>query len=157
MAILRNLWFVDTLVKLHTNAVALNLGDTTPGAFMFALFNDTITPDASQADPAYGTAPFDTGEVEGAGYDEGGQALTSVVFEEHPSSPGFMRWDFANLAWDASTIPDAKGALIYVPGLADMAVLLRSFGQEYSSQDGTFSVNLHGDGVAKLNAVGPIL
>ncbi|MBN6054509.1 hypothetical protein JYK22_21385, partial [Nonomuraea sp. RK-328] len=155
VAITRDLWFVDTTVKIYTNAVALDLGDSTAGAFKLALFQDSITPDASQADPAYGSSPFNAGEVSGTGYSTGGLALTSVVFEEHPSSPGTIRWDFDNVSWSASTIPSAKGALIYAPGLANRAILLRTFGQEYSSQDGTFSINLHTDGIAKLGLLGP--
>lgn len=155
MAITRDLWFVDTTIKAYTNVIALNLGDATAGAFKLALFQDSITPDASQSNPAYGSSPFASGEALGTGYTAGGLALTSVVFQEHPSSAGTIRWDFDNLSWAASTIPLAKGALIYATGLANRAVLLRTFGQEYSSQDGTFAVNLHTDGVAKLGLLGP--
>lgn len=157
MAITRDNLFVDTQVKALKNVIALNLGDTTAGAFKAALFQDSVTPDASQANPAYGSSPFSSGEVSGAGYTAGGLALTNVVFEEHPSSAGYMRWDFDNLSWASSTITDAKGALFYVPGLSNRAVLFRSFIQTYSSQDGTFSVNIHTDGVMKLNVVGPLL
>lgn len=155
MAIANDLWFVDTTVKAYTNAIALNLGDATAGAFKLALFQDGVVPDASQTNPAYGTAPWNANEALGAGYTAGGLALTSVVFQEHPSQAGFIRWDFDNLSWPSSTIPNAKGALIYVPGLSNRAVLLRNFGQQYSSQDGTFAVNIHPDGVAKLGLVGP--
>lgn len=155
MAITRDLWFVDTTVKIYTNAVALNLGDSTAGAFKMALFQDSVTPDASQENPAYGSAPFNAGEALGTGYTAGGLALTNVVFEEHPSSPGTVRWDFDSVSWSASTIPNAKCALIYAPGVSSRAILLRTFGQEYSSQDGTFTVNLHTDGIAKLGLLGP--
>jgi hypothetical protein len=155
VAITRDLWFVDTQVKMFNNDIALDLGDTAAGAFKMALFQDSITPDASQSNPAYGSSPFNAGEVSGTGYTAGGAALTSVVFEEHPSSAGTIRWDFDNVSWAASTIPNAKGCLIYVTALSNRAVLLRTFGQEYSSQDGTFSVNLHTDGIAKLGLLGP--
>ncbi|KAB8186856.1 hypothetical protein FH608_046035 [Nonomuraea phyllanthi] len=157
MAITRDLLFVDTQVKALTNAIALNLGDTTAGAFKIALFQDSVTPDASQANPAYGSSPFSSGEVSGAGYSAGGLALTSVVFEELSSSPGYVRWDFDNISWPSSTITDAKGGLFYATGLSNRAIVFRSFIQEYSSQDGTFSVNIHTDGVIKLNVVGPLL
>lgn len=155
MAITKDLWFVDTTVKAYTNVIALNLGDASAGAFKFALFQDSVTPDASQSNPAYGSSPFNAGEALGTGYTAGGLALTSVVFQEHPSAAGTIRWDFDNLSWASSTIPNAKAGLIYVPGLSNRAVLLRTFGQEYSSQDGTFAVNLHPDGVAKLGLLGP--
>lgn len=157
MAITRDLLFVDTQVKALKNTIALNLGDTAGGAFKAALFQDSVTPDASQTNPAYGSSPFSSGEVSGAGYTAGGLALTNVVFEELSGSPGYMRWDFDNLSWASSTITDAKGALFYVTGLSNRAALFRSFIQTYSSQDGTFSVNIHADGVIKLNVVGPLL
>ena len=157
MAITRDLWFVDTQVKALTNVIALNLGDAGAGAFKLALFNNSVTPDASQSNPAYGSSPWNANEVSGTGYTAGGLALTSVVFEEHPSSAGTIRWDFADVSWTSSTIPNARGALFYATGLSNRAVLLRTFGQDYSSQDGTFSINFHGDGVAKLGLLGPII
>jgi hypothetical protein len=157
VAITRDLWFIDSQIKALKNSIALNLGDTTSGAFKLALFQDSVTPDASQTNPAYGSSPFSSGEVSGAGYTAGGLALTSVVFEELSGSPGYMRWDFDNISWPSSTITDAKGGLFYVTGLSNRALLFRSFIQEYSSQDGTFTVNIHTDGVAKLNVVGPLL
>jgi hypothetical protein len=157
VAITRDLLFVDTQIKALTNAIALNLGDTTEDAFKLALFQDSVTPDASQENPAYGSSPFGSGEVSGAGYTAGGLALENVVFEELPGTPGWVRWDFDNISWPASTITDAKGGLFYATGLSNRAVLFRSFIQEYSSQDGTFTVNIHTDGVIKLNVVGALL
>lgn len=157
MAITRDLLFIDTQIKALTNVIALNMGDTSAGAFKAALFQDSVTPDASQVNPAYGSSPFSAGEVSGAGYTAGGLALTNVVFEELSGSPGYMRWDFDNLSWASSTITDAKGALFYATALSNRAVLFRSFIQTYSSQDGTFSVNIHADGAMKLNVVGPLL
>ena len=157
MAITRDLFFIDTQIKGLKNAIALNMGDAGAGAFKIALFQDSITPDASQTNPAYGSSPFASGEVAGAGYTAGGLALTNVVFEELSGSPGWMRWDFDNPSWASSTITDAKGGLFYATGLSNRAVLFRSFVQTYSSQDGTFSVNVHLDGAAKMNVVGPLL
>lgn len=157
MAITRDLLFLDTQLKALTNQIALDLDDASAGAFKIALFQDSITPDASQTNPAYGSSPFNSGEVSGAGYSAGGIALTSVVFEELPGSPGWMRWDFDNPSWASSTITDAKGALFYATSLSNRAVLFRSFIQEYSSEDGTFTINLHADGAIKLSVLGPLL
>lgn len=156
MAITRDLLFRDTQIKALTNVIALDLADSSAGAFKLALFQDSVTPDADQTNPAYGSSPFSSGEVSGAGYTAGGLALTSVVFEAHPTA-GYMRWDFDNISWTSSTITDAKGGLFYATDLSNRAILFRSFIQEYSSQDGTFSVNIHTDGVIKLNVVGPLL
>lgn len=149
MAITSDSWFVDTFVKALNNDIALDLGDATAGAFKVALFTNSVTPDFSQSNPAYGSSPWNANEVSGAGYTAGGLALTSVVFEELSGSPRTVRWDFDNFSWAASTITNARGALFYVTGLSNRAVLLRNFGQDYSTEDGTFAVNLHPDGIAK--------
>ncbi|MFF4417100.1 hypothetical protein ACFYY8_31655 [Streptosporangium sp. NPDC001559] len=155
MAIVKDMWFVDTQLKKDRNEIALNMGDTSAGYFKAALFiNSITTPDGSQTNPAYGSAPFDANEVSGTGYTAGGLALTSVVYEELPGSPGWMRWDFANLQWASSTITNARGLLFYVPSLSNRAVLLRNLLSDYSTNDGTFQINVHADGVAKVNLFG---
>lgn len=156
MAIVKDLWFVDTQVKALTSAIALNLGDAGAGAFKAALFTNSITtPDGSQTNPAYGSAPFNASEVSGTGYTAGGTALTDVVFEELSGSPGYMRWDFSNVQWTGSTITSARGLLIYATALSNRAVLLRNLLSDYSTNDGAFTINVHSDGVAKVNLFGP--
>lgn len=155
MTLTRDLWLVDTFVKMATNQIALNLGDPTSGVFKLSLLLDTITIDPSQVNPAYGTAPFDDHEPEGAGYDPGGIDLEDAVFEEMVAAAGWVRWDFSNVAWTASTITDAAGALIYVPSLSGRAVMVRRFGAPYSTNDGQLSLNFHADGLAKSNLLAP--
>jgi hypothetical protein len=147
MAITSDGWFVDTYVKAWNNDIALDLGDSTPSAFKLAMFLNTLTVDFSQSNPAYGSAPFDASEVSGTGYSAGGLALTSLAFNE--LTAGVVRWDFANLSWASSTITAAKGCLIYATALSNRAVLFRNFGAEYGTNDGTFAINLHADGIAK--------
>lgn len=155
MAIIRDGVYVSTILAGLNNTVALNLSDA--AAFKLAMFTDSLTPDFSAASPVYGTAPYNANEVAGPGYTAGGLALASAVFEELSGSPGTVRFDFANLSWAASTITGAKGGLVYIPGLSNAALLLRSFGQAYSTEDGTFSINVHADGCFKLSLLGPIL
>lgn len=147
MAITQDGWFVDTFVKAFNNDIALDLGDAGAGAFKLALFLDGLTVDFSQSNPAYGSSPFGANEASGTGYTAGGVALTGLAFNE--LSAGVVRWDFANVSWSSSTITDAKGGLIYATGLSNRAVLFRNFGAEYGTNDGTFSINLHADGIAK--------
>ncbi|MER7213221.1 hypothetical protein ABT340_39675 [Streptosporangium sp. NPDC000239] len=155
MAITRDGLYVSTLVAALTNTIALNLSSAS--AFKLAMFTDSLTPDFSAVSPAYGSSPYNANEVSGPGYTAGGIALASAVFEELPSTAGTVRFDFANISWSSSTITNAKAALIYVPGLSNVALLLRSFGQDYSTQDGTFAINLHADGIFKIGLLGPIL
>lgn len=156
MPLTHHLWFVDTFVKMATNQIALNLGDPTPGAFKLSLLLDTITIDPSQVNPAYGTAPFDAHEPVGAGYTAGGIDLEDAVFEEMAAAAGWVRWDFSNVAWTASTITDAAGGLFHVPGLSGRAVMVRPFGAPYSTNDGQLALNFHTEGIAKSNLRAPI-
>jgi|SRR5687768_1098695 len=151
MAITQDGLYVATIVDALNNDLALDLSDA--AAFKLAMFTDSLTPDFSAAAPAYGTSPYDANEVSGPGYTAGGIALASAVFEELSGSAGTVRWDFANISWTSSTITNAKGALVYVPGLSNRALCLRNFGQNYSTEDGTFAINLHSDGLFKIALV----
>jgi hypothetical protein len=138
--------FVDTIVDALNNDIALDLSDA--AAFKLALFTNSLVPNFSQSAPAYGTSPLNTAEVSGTGYTSGGQALAGAVFEELSGSPGTTRWTFTSpVEWTSSTITNASGGLFYVPGLSNRAVLLRAFGQAYSTQAGTLTINIHSDGV----------
>lgn len=138
--------FVATYVDALNNTIALNLSSAT--AFNLALFTNSLVPNFSQASAAYGTAPLNTAEVSGTGYTAGGQALAGAVFEELSGSPGTARWAFTSpVQWTSSTITNARGGLFYVPGISNRAVLLRTFGQDYSTQSGTLTINFHANGV----------
>ena len=146
MALSQDGWFNDTMVKALSNTIALNLADTTPGTFKGALFEESASPNFSQVNPAYGTAPLDSDESDGPGYTAGGEDLTVVSFAELAGATNKLGWKFEPVEWTESTI-DAAGLLIYVPSLSNRAVLLRSFQQTYGTADGTFSVTFHSDGV----------
>jgi hypothetical protein len=137
--------FVATYVDALNNDLALDL--SSGSAFKLALFTNSLAPDFSQAGAAYNTSPLNTAEVSGTGYTAGGLALTGAVFEELSGSPGTSRWTFDSpIQWTGSTITNARGGLFYMAsGLR--AVLLRTFGQDYSTQAGTFTINLHSNGV----------
>ena len=146
MALSQDGWFNDTMIKALSNDIALDLSDTTPGAFKGALFEVSASPNFSQANPAYGTAPLDSGESSGPGYTAGGEDLTVDSFAELAGAANKLGWKFDPVEWTESTI-DAAGLLIYVPSLSNRAVLLRFFGQTYSTADGTFSITNHADGI----------
>ncbi|GGK61169.1 hypothetical protein Sme01_02790 [Sphaerisporangium melleum] len=140
--------FVATYLDALNNVIALNLSSSS--AFKIALFTNSLVPDFSQTGAAYGSSPLNTAEVSGTGYTSGGAALSGAVFEELSGSPGTARWTFTSpVQWTSSTITNARGGLFYVPGISNRAVLLRTFGQDYSTQAGDLTVNFHADGVWK--------
>lgn len=140
--------FVATYVDALNNTIALNLSSAS--AFKMALFTNSLAPNFSQAGAAYGTSPLNASEISGTGYTAGGVALAGAVFEELSGSPGTARWTFTSpVQWTSSTITNVRGGLFYVPGISSRAILLRTFGQDYSTQSGDLTVNLHSDGVWK--------
>src|SRR5690606_29411687 len=108
MAISQDGWFNDTMVKALSNTIALNLADTTPGVFKGALFEETASPDFSQVDPAYGTAPLDSDESDGPGYTAGGADLTVTSFAELAGATNKIGWKFDPVEWTESTIDAAR-------------------------------------------------
>ncbi|SET48053.1 hypothetical protein [Nonomuraea wenchangensis] len=146
MALTQDGWFNSTMVAALSNTIALNLADTTPGAFKGALYEESASPNFSQANPAYGTSPLNSGESSGPGYTAGGADLTVVSFAELGSAANKIGWKLGSVTWTESTI-DAAGILIYVPSLSSRAVLMRFFGQTYSTADGSYTLSWHSDGV----------
>lgn len=145
-------WFSDTFIKALGNAIALDLDDTTPGAYKGALFTSSVssgTIDFDQTSPAYGSAPFASNEASGPGYTAGGEDITVASWAVLVGTANKVGWEISDLLWTSTTIT-AAGLLIYVPGLSNRAVLYRSFGQEYPTNDGDYSVTWAADGVTRF-------
>lgn len=141
-------WFSDTYLKAFSNDIALDLGDTTPGVFKGALFEGGVasgTIDFDQSGPAYGAAPFDDDESNGPGYTAGGEDITVLSWGVLVGTTNKVSWKISNLSWTSTTIT-ASGLLIYVPGLADRALVYRSFGDAFPTNDGDYSVAFNSDG-----------
>lgn len=110
-----------------------------------AMFTNTITPNFS-TDSAYGVAPYNANEVTGTGYTSGGTVLTSTALSESPS--GTIMYDAADTSWASSTIASARCALIYADALAgNNALLLVNFGADYSTTNGTFTIQWASTGI----------
>ncbi|WP_326642855.1 hypothetical protein OG884_18870 [Streptosporangium sp. NBC_01755] len=154
MALTRDAVFVDPQVQLHNGNLTLDLGDTTPGVFVGALWTGSVTPNFSQTSPAYGAAPWDAGESSGPGYSAGGQAIEVVSFAELVSTPGKSGWLINPLEWTETTLT-AEGLLIYRAS-DDLALLLRYFGQQYTTADGVFSITPHTDGIWRRAHLGQV-
>jgi hypothetical protein len=79
------------------------------------------------------------GEVSGAGYAPGGQAVTVTVARDG----GGVRFDFGGQVWRAATIT-ARGQVIYRAGQGgapDVLVAINDFGGDVSSTADDFTVS----------------
>lgn len=112
-----------------------------------ALFDNTITPNFN-TDTVYGAAPYDSGEINGAGYTAGGATLTGTALS---IATGSIYWDADDVEWPNSTITGAKGGLIYADGLNGEGIVLVNFGAEFSTSNGLFKIQWHTDGILELD------
>ncbi|MGW4663173.1 hypothetical protein [Streptosporangium sandarakinum] len=144
MAFTQDAWFNDTYIRLLRQQITVDIGATTPGLFKGALWRGSIVPDFSQTSPAYGTAPWDSGETTGPGYTSGGNSLTVVSLSELTAA-NKVGWKFSPVGWTGTTLA-AEGLLIYAPSLTNRSFLFRYFGQEYTTSDGDFTITFHSDG-----------
>jgi hypothetical protein len=116
-----------------------------------ALYANTITPNFSDtnANARYGAGAFATGEVSGTGYTAGGATVTSTTVTESPTS--VLMFDAADTAWASSTITNARCGLIYADAIttpnADPAMVLINFGADYSTNNGTFTIQWAATGI----------
>jgi hypothetical protein len=107
-------------------------------SFKMALYTN-----AGAAMNAATTAYTTSGEIVGAGYTAGGMVIAQQ--SGTPNLTGTIAWsDFADATWLASTITNARGALIYndsaTTPVADASVVVLDFGSDKSSAAGDFTV-----------------
>lgn len=147
MAITASGLFVLTWIDvLDTTQLALDLDLDT---HKIALFNNSLTPNFS-TDTAYGVAPYNANEVVGTGYTAGGNVITGTTVTESPT--GTLMWDGTDTSWAASTIPVARGGLIYADALAgNNAILFVNFGADYSTVNGTFLIQWAATGIMTID------
>ncbi len=137
------LTFIDVL---DTTQLALDLDLET---HKLAMFTNTITPSFS-ADTAFAVSPYNANEVSGTGYTTGGTAVTSTALDESPT--GTVRYDAADTSWASSTITSARCGLLYADALAgNNAIMLVNFGADYSTNNGTFTVQWASGGLFTLD------
>jgi len=114
-----------------------------------AMFTNSITPNFS-TDTAYGVAPYNANEVSGAGYTAGGELLTGTALSESPT--GSIKYDANDVSWAASTITNARGALVYADALAgNNALMFFNFGADFSTVGGTFTIQWASGGLFGLD------
>lgn len=143
MAITASGLYVATFTDvLDTTQLAIDLDLET---HKIAMFTNSITPNFS-TDTAYGVAPYNANEVSGTGYTAGGTALTGTALSEAPT--GTIMWDATDPSWASSTITNARGSLIYADALAgNNAIVLINFGADYSTNNGTFTIQFAAGGI----------
>ncbi|MCK2214296.1 hypothetical protein MF672_010905 [Actinomadura sp. ATCC 31491] len=142
-------FFNDTFVKLFRQTITIDIGSTTPGVFKGALFQASITPNFSQTNPAYGSAPWNSGEPTGQpGYTTGGENLTVISFAELAGAANMIGWRFQTVTWSSATFA-AEGLLVYAPSLSNRAFVFRWFGQSYDASNGDYEINPHTDGITR--------
>lgn len=146
MAVTQSGLFVATWIADWTGLHALNLDLETHKC---ALVTNASTPNfsAAAASAKYGDAQFT--EVSGTGYTAGGALLTSTTVTESPAS--VIMFDAADVSWASSTITGARAALIYADAIAtpvaDPAIALINFGADYSTNNGTFTIQWAATGI----------
>jgi hypothetical protein len=111
-----------------------------------ALFTNSITPNFS-TDTAYAVAPYNANELAATGgYTTGGFVLTGTTVTESPT--GTLMFDASDWSVASSTFTNARAALIYADALAgNNALVLVNFGADYSTSNGTFTIQWAATGV----------
>ena len=129
----------------QTTNFAIDFDDTTAGAFKCMLVDSSYTPnfdtDSVKTDVS--------GEIVGAGYAAGGEALTSVTFT---ISGGTITWDAGDVTWTASTITNAQGAVVYdTTEPNEPLIAYVDFGGSFSTTSGTFQIVWNASGIFTLD------
>lgn len=146
MAVTASGLFYPTIRDIFdTSQIAIDLDlETHKGA----LFDNTITPSFS-TDTAYGSAPYNAGEVTGTNWAAGGVALTGTAVSESPT--GTMMFDATDVSVASTTISNARCYVLYADALADQAIVLINFGADYSTSNGTFGIQWAAGGVFAID------
>ena len=89
-------------------------------------------------------------EASGAGYTAGGNTITTT---EVTVAAGFVKYDFDNPSWAASSIT-ARGLSAYFnvgTAATDALIGLNDFGSDFTSTNGTFTVQIDANGYFRID------
>ena len=141
--------FYLTFRDIFQNDTAVDLLADTIKA---ALFTNSVTNPNFDTNTAYAAAPFNANEVAGTGYTAGGAALANDTITV---SSGTLVYDADDTSWAGSTITNARGALLYddtiTTPVADPAIGLVNFGADYSTSNGTFTIQWAAGGIFTID------
>lgn len=131
-----------TLEKHFTDALGVSLESET--LIKVGMVEDGYTPDFN----AHDFRNDITNEVAGTAYTAGGQVITAT---EITVAGGLLTFDAGDVAWAASTIPNAMAAYGYVgrggASSADELLWLSDFVTAASTSAGTFTIQWHASGI----------
>lgn len=132
------------------NAIALNVGGTSPDTLNVALFNNTLAP-SPDTDPAtYNVSPYNANEVSGTGWAAGGVALGTPTMTL-VAGVGVM-FDGVDVSASTTTLTNARGCLIYDNTLSPKCgLVLVNFGADFSTVAGTFAITWDALGIARVD------
>lgn len=153
MALDRDGTFLDTILSGWNGGIVLNLSTAT---VKFALYTSSLTPNFSQVSPVYNVSPLNVGEVVGTGYTAGGVTLASKTIAESGTSAGTIKFTADTVSWTSASFT-THGGLLYLSSMSSRALQVRCFGQDYTVQDGTFSVVWHANGIWSLPLIGSVI
>lgn len=118
--------------------------DTSLTTHKWAMYTNTLTPNFS-TDSVYSA----TNEVSGTGYVAGGQTIVSPTTTESPA--GTLMYDMADQVWAAPTSVTARGAILYADALSDKLIVAVTFGSDFTSTAGTFTIQFAATGVFTID------
>lgn len=146
MAVTQSGLYVATWQKDWIGSHAINLDLETHRC---ALLTNASTPNFSAAGSAAVLGGAGHTQVTGTGYTPGGELLLGTTVTESPAS--VLMFDASDVSWANSTIAAARAALIYADAIttpdADPAIVCINFGADYSTNNGTFTVQWAATGI----------
>ena len=136
------LYLLNQIDILDATQLAIDLSLTT---HKWAMYTNTLTPNFS-SDVSYAA----TNEVSGTGYTAGGRTISagggSPTLTESPT--GTMMYDQNDMVWPSPTSVTARGAILYADALAaDNLIVAMTFGSDFTSTAGTFTIQFNSLGV----------
>src|SRR3990170_2271545 len=136
------LYVTNWIDVLDATQLAVDLSLTT---HKWAMYTNTLTPNFS-TDVSYSV----TNEVSGTGYTAGGRTIAagggSPTTTESPA--GTLMYDQNDMVWPAPTSVTARGAILYADALVgDNLIVASNFGSDFTSTDGTFTIQWNALGV----------
>lgn len=130
------------------NAIALNIGGSSPDTLKIALFTNTCTP-AQDTDPAtYPSAPYNANEVTGTGW-TAAQALAAPAMTLVAGTG--VKMTGTNVSASGTTLSAVRGCIIYDDTISPKCVIVAiTFGADYTTSNGTFGVTWDANGIFLL-------
>lgn len=144
MAITASGYYGLTLERQLIDTAAFSMESETAVAVL--MVTDAHTPNFDTHTTYDGSV---TNEVSGAGYTAGGVVITTTEVAVGSPAVGQTNYDSANPSWASSTITDAMAAIGYNStgtSATEYLIWLSDFVTSASTNNGTFTISVHGDG-----------